>query len=61
MTAVGRVKSVKKFENTGSFEVQFDGGKKTCDSPIVKEVTTAVQEESSGGVHPFSARLLSEI
>ncbi|MBJ5486920.1 hypothetical protein JGG36_24350, partial [Salmonella enterica subsp. enterica serovar Meleagridis] len=56
MTAVGLEKMIQKFEKTGSFDVQSGRGRKRLDSTVVDEVATAVQEESSGGVQPCSAR-----
>ena len=56
MTAQGLLKLIQKFEKTGSFDVQSDRGRKRIDSTVVEEVATAVQEESSGGVKPCSAR-----
>lgn len=59
MTVRGLVKMMKKFESTGSFDVQSGRGRKRCDSAVVEEVATAVQEESSGGEQPCSARRIA--
>ncbi|GBN75379.1 hypothetical protein AVEN_8064-1 [Araneus ventricosus] len=56
MTVQGLLKMIQKFEKTGSFAVQSGRGRKRIDSTVVEEVATAVQEESSGGVQPCSAR-----
>ena len=46
----------RKFEETGSYDVQSDREKKRIDSMVVEEVATAVQEEPSGGVKRCCAR-----
>ena len=51
MTVQGLLKMIQKFENTGSFHVQSGRGRKRIDLTVV-EVTTAVQEKSSGGLKP---------
>ncbi|GBM47056.1 hypothetical protein AVEN_179784-1 [Araneus ventricosus] len=56
MIVQGLLKMIQKFEKTGFFAVQSGRGRKKIDSTVVEEVTTAVQEESSGGVQPCSAR-----
>ncbi|GBL98473.1 hypothetical protein AVEN_257882-1 [Araneus ventricosus] len=56
MTVQGLLKMIQKFEKTGSFSVQSGRGRKRIDSTVVEEVATAVQEVSSGGVQPCSAR-----
>ena len=47
----GLLKMIRKFEKTSYFKAQSRRGRKR----IVEEVVTAVQEESNGGVKPYSA------
>ena len=56
MTVQCLLKIIQKFEKTGSFDVQSSKGRKRIDSTVVEKLTTAVQEESSGGMEPCKAR-----
>lgn len=52
MTIMILVKMMKKLKNTGSVDVPPGRGKKICDSSLLEEIASAVQEKSSGGVQP---------
>ena len=52
MTVQGLLKTIQKFEKTGSFDVQSGRERKRIDSTVVEEV---VQEESSDGMKPCNA------
>ncbi|GFX41489.1 DUF4817 domain-containing protein [Trichonephila clavipes] len=54
MTTQGLEKRIQKFEEMDPFHVQSGRGRKRVQSMVVEEVATAVQEESSGGLQPFS-------
>ena len=59
MTVQGLLKMIQKFRKTGSFDVQSGTGMKRIDSTVVEDVAIAVQDESSGGVKPCSARRIA--
>ncbi|NSX83577.1 hypothetical protein GOM44_04425 [Wolbachia endosymbiont of Atemnus politus] len=61
MTANGLRHMIKKFEDTGSFEVKSGRGRKAIPSTSVEDVATAVQDETSGNVQTCSARELPDL
>ena len=48
------LKMIQKFEKTGSFDEQHCRGRKRIGLTVVKEVATALKEESGGNVKPCS-------
>ena len=56
MMAKSLKKMFKMFDETGSFEVKSGKGRRAVPSILVKNVTTALMEETTSGVQTCSAR-----
>ena len=61
MFAKGLIKTIKKFEETGSFEVKSGRGRKLISSTSVEDVAIALHKETSNGVQTWQQRELPDL